>query len=206
MPRAMARTASVNSSREPSRATWWSSHGTTRAPATIIRAAKMAALPRAMTSSPIGPKELAAWSSTVPPSIGAIVGRSTSTTTVNRSSTMSQPTAMRPCAVSRSPRSISARSRTTVLATDTARPSTSPPPRPQPSASPSATPRSVATRIWPIAPGMAIDFTANRSRIEKWMPTPNIRRITPSSASSVAMSWSATKPGVNGPIATPAAM
>ena len=38
------------------------------------------------------------------------------------------------------------------------------------------------------------------------MPTPNISRITPISASSVAIELSAIKPGVNGPIATPARM
>ncbi len=39
---------------------------------------------------------------------------------------------------------------------------------------------------------------------EKCRPTPNISRMTPISASSLARFWSATKPGVNGPTATPA--
>ena len=120
--------------------------------------------------------------------------------TARRSSTMSQPTAIRPCGVSSSLRSVSARSRTTVLAIESARPSTSPPPMPQPSADPSRCPSSAATIVWTMAPGIAIDRTASRSRIENWMPTPNISRMTPSSASSRAMSVSAIEPGVNGPI------
>ena len=61
-------------------------------------------------------------------------------TTVNRSSTISQPTAIRPCGASSSPRSSRVRSRTTVLATETASPRMSPPPIPQPSATPRPTP------------------------------------------------------------------
>lgn len=45
------------------------------------------------------------------------------------------------------------------------------------------------------SPGMAIDFTAIRSLSEKCSPTPNISRMTPSSASSGASLVSATKPG-----------
>ena len=93
-----------------------------------------------------------------------------------------------------------------MLATDTARPRTSPPPTPQPSATPSKVPSTVATMICTAAPGIAMLRTASRSRNEKWIPTPNISRITPSSASSVAISGSAMNPGVNGPMSTPAAM
>jgi hypothetical protein len=96
--------------------------------------------------------------------------------------------------------------RTTVLAIDSARPNTSPPPTPHPSAEPSHTPNRHETTVWMIAPGTAMERTARRSRIEKWIPTPNISRMTPSSASSRAMSVSAIRPGVNGPIATPATM
>ena len=39
---------------------------------------------------------------------------------------------------------------------------------------------------------------------EKCSPTPNISRMTPTSASWLAMFWSATKPGVNGPMTIPA--
>ena len=108
-------------------------------------------------------------------------------TIVTRSSTISQPIAMRPCEVSSSPRSVIARSRTTVLATDSASPSTSPPPIPQPRATPSIRPRRVAMTIWMSAPGIAIARTAARSRSEKWIPTPNISRMIPMSASSSAM-------------------
>ena len=93
-----------------------------------------------------------------------------------------------------------------MLAIDSARPRTRPPPIPHPSADPNHTPRAVATTVWIRAPGMAIQRTASSSRNENWMPTPNISRITPTSASSVAMAGSATSPGVNGPITTPAAM
>ena len=51
-------------------------------------------------------------------STGASAGSSTSVSTIARSSTMSQPTAMRPRSVSSSRRSCIARSSTTVLATD----------------------------------------------------------------------------------------
>ena len=39
--------------------------------------------------------------------------------------------------------------------------------------------------IWPSAPGIAIARTAARSRSEKWIPTPNISRMIPMSASSM---------------------
>ena len=60
--------------------------------------------------------------------------------------------------------------------------------------------------IWMSAPGIAIARTAARSRSEKWIPTPNISRMIPMSASSSARSTSAMKPGVNGPSTTPATM
>ena len=74
----------------------------------------------------------------------------------------------------------------------------------QPIQRPSRAPISVAAPIWATAPGRAIARTASSSRKEKCMPTPNMRRITPISASSFAIAWSATKPGVKGPTATPA--
>ena len=49
--------------------------------------------------------------------------------------------------------------------------------------------------IWMSAPGTAIDLTAARSRSEKWMPTPNISRMIPMSASSSATEVSARRPG-----------
>ncbi len=177
-----------------------------RLPATIITAAKIAALPRATTRSPSGLPVTLVVPASVPPRSVAIVGSTTSTATVTRSSTITQPTAVRPWTVSSSFRSSSARSRTTVLAIEMASPSTSPPPTPQPIAAPNATPRSVTTAIRMIAPGTANARTAIRSSIEKWIPTPNISRITPISASSVAIALSAINPGVNGPITTPARM
>ena len=80
-----------------------------------------------------------------------------------RSSTISQPTAMRPRSVSSSRRSCRARSSTTVLATDSARPKTRPAPIDQPSHQASPMPSSVATAIWTTAPGMAIARTDSRS-------------------------------------------
>ena len=72
----------------------------------------------------------------------------------------------------------------------------------EPQASPQ--PSSVATAICASAPGMAMARTESRSFSEKCMPTPNISRMTPISASSVASPGSATKPGVAGPMTTPA--
>ena len=94
---------------------------------------------------------------------------------------------------------LQARSSTTVLATDSARPKTRPAPIDQPSHHARPMPSSVATAICTIAPGMAMARTDSRSLSEKCRPTPNISRMTPISASSLAMPWSATKPGVNGP-------
>jgi hypothetical protein len=121
-----------------------------------------------------------------------------------RSSTTSQPMAMRPVNESRMPRLSSARSSTTVLATDSASPNTSAAPGLQPHHIARPPPRSVATAICASAPGSAILRTARRSSREKWRPTPNISSMTPISASCAAMLASATKPGVNGPMITPA--
>ena len=120
------------------------------------------------------------------------------------SSTISQPTAMRPRRVSSRRRSSIARSSTTVLATDSARPNTKPLSGVQPMPQASAQPRPVATAICAMAPGIAIALTSSRSSSEKCRPTPNISNITPSSDNWLASSWSATKPGVNGPTKTPA--
>ena len=65
-------------------------------------------------------------------------------------------------------------------------------------------PSSVAHTICTIAPGTAMDLTESRSSSEKCRPTPNINKMTPISASSLANVWLATKPGVAGPISTPA--
>ncbi len=116
---------------------------------------------------------------------------------------MSQPTAIRPSPVSSAPRSSSARRSTTVLATERQRPNTSPEPHAQPQRCETNMPSSDATAICARAPGTAILRTAQRSFGEKCRPTPNMSRITPISASCEARPESATKPGVNGPTATP---
>ena len=113
MPRAMARTASVNSSRDWVRATCVSTHGRTRPPTTMVRP------PRATTLTSASP---IATGTVRPPDSAKIAGISTSTSTVNRSSTTSQPTAMCPVGVCSWRLSESTRTRTTVLATDRATP------------------------------------------------------------------------------------
>ena len=75
---------------------------------------------------------------------------------------------------------------------------------PQPHHRANAIPSDVATIICTTAPGTAILRTARRSPHEKCSPTPNISSITPISANWLAKAASATKPGVNGPMATPA--
>ena len=111
---------------------------------------------------------------------------------------------MRPRRVSSRRRSSSARVTTTVLATDSASPKITAPIVGQPCHSPNAMPIVVTKAICTSAPGTATCFTSSRSRSEKCRPTPNISRITPTSASCGARVWSATKPGVNGPTMTPA--
>ncbi len=105
---------------------------------------------------------------------------------------------MRPLSVSRRPRSSSARSRTTVLATERARPKTRPWPRVQPQARARPMPMAVAAVICTTAPGRAMERTAIRSLKEKCSPTPNISRMTPISASWPVRLLSPTKPGVSG--------
>jgi hypothetical protein len=76
---------------------------------------------------------------------------------------------------------------TTVLATDSATPKTMPAPSPQPCSHASAAPSAVATAICASAPGIAMARTDSSSLIENCSPTPNISRITPISARSLAM-------------------
>jgi hypothetical protein len=80
-----------------------------------------------------------------------------------------------------------ARSSTTVLATDSASPKTMPAPIGQPSHHASPIPSAVALAIWTTAPGMAMPRTESRSSSEKCSPTPNISRMMPISASSLAI-------------------
>ncbi|GAV34304.1 hypothetical protein ROTAS13_01969 [Roseomonas sp. TAS13] len=174
--------------------------GMTRRPTSSITATKAETfarvMPRIVATSP---------AETLPPAeIWPTTGSSTSATTITRSSTTSQPTAIRPRSVSSRRLSPRARVSTTVLATDRARPKTMPAWRLQPRAQAKAMPISVATAICTTAPGTAMLRTDIRSFSEKCSPTANIRRMTPISASSAASSASATKPGVKGPTATPA--
>ena len=167
----------------------------TRRPTTSISATKAATLASVTPSTPQMPrlagraKDLDAAVGvrrSVPPSTPASAGSSTSASTIARSSTISQPTAMRPRSVSIMRRSCSARSSTTVVATDSARPKTRPAPIDQPSAQASAAPSTVAKAICTTAPGTAMARTDSRSFSEKCRPTPNISRMTPISASSSA--------------------
>ena len=80
-----------------------------------------------------------------PPSTPASAGSSTSASTVMRSSTTSQPTAMRPSSEASVPCCSSARSSTTVLATDSARPKSRPEPSGQPHRCAMPAPSAVAT-------------------------------------------------------------
>ena len=125
-------------------------------------------------------------SSACPPKSTAVAGNSTSAKTMTRSSTSNQPTAIRPLIESSRPRSPSALSSTTVLAQDRLRPKTSAEPKLQPHSIETPTPSKVATAICKIAPGRAIRRTCIRSFREKCIPTPNIRNMTPSSASWLA--------------------
>ncbi len=139
-----------------------------------------------------------------PPSAWATTGSSTSASTIARSSTISQPTAMRPLAVVTALRSSRAFSSTTVLATDRLRPSTSPLARLHPQASAKAVPSAVAITICPTAPGIARRRTARRSATEKCRPTPNIISMTPISASWPARPPSVRESGIALPTTTPA--
>ena len=202
-PRAITNTERRNSSRLPVCAMACSTHGMTRLPTISMMATKAAILAMVMpTSSATEARSTCA--APFPPNSPAKAGSRTRVSTITMSSTISHPTAMRPRVLSTSRRSWSARSRTTVLATESARPNTSPAPIGQPSQWARAMPSTVAHRICTMAPGMAMLRTDSRSSSEKCRPTPNISRITPISASWLARFWSATKPGVNGPIRMPA--
>src|SRR5688500_19060514 len=124
---AAATTHSVNSSREPVRATCQSSHGKKRRPTTSIR------VMNAATASTVLPSV----SQRLPldglaPNTSASGGSKTRTSTIARSSTTSQPTAIRPLADSTALLLSSALSSTTVLATDRETPNTIAPPTGQP--------------------------------------------------------------------------
>lgn len=196
---ASARIVSVNSSRDRRRATFTSIQGTIRDPTRNTRATSAPSFPRATRSETNRPREAAAGSAAWPRT-----GITTRTITVRTSSTMSQPMAAWPAGVPARLCVSSPRSSTTVLATESAMPRTRPAFSGQPNQTPMAKPDSVATALWSKAPGMAIPFTSMRSSRWKWSPTPNISKTTPISASWLASLASPTKPGVKGPMATPA--
>ena len=125
--------------------------GITRLPTISMMATKAATLPRVIAIGRASANKL----SVAPAfSTGASAGNSTSVSTIAMSSTISQPTAMRPRSVSSKRRSCIARSSTTVLATDKARPNTTPALIDQPSHHASPMPSAVATAICAMAPGM----------------------------------------------------
>ena len=76
---------------------------------------------------------------------------------------------------------------TTVLATESATPNTRPAPNVQPCSDASAMPSGVATTICTSAPGTAMARTESSSLSENCNPTPNISKITPMSARSLAI-------------------
>src|SRR6185295_1599462 len=95
MPTAAVMTVRVNSSREPVRATCDSTHGTNLLPSTSISATNTDTLPSVIASVMPNPRVAPSASAVAsPPSDAANAGNNTSTSTIARSSTMSQPTAM----------------------------------------------------------------------------------------------------------------
>ena len=96
-----------------------------RLPTISMTATKAATL---ASVTPSGNGERRQGSRRCPLNTGASAGSSTSASTIARSSTISQPTAMRPRSVSIRRRSCMARSSTTVLATESASPNTMPAP------------------------------------------------------------------------------
>ena len=164
-----------------------------------MNAATCSSVPTSVSHSGVAPGA-AGCSPSMPASGGSI----TSASTVARSSTTSQPTAMRPFIVSSTPRASSALSSTTVLAHDSEKPNTNAATGDQPHHTATPKPSAVAMAICTTAPGRAMRLTAMRSASEKCRPTPNIKSITPISDSSEAIATFATNPGVAGPMMTPA--
>ena len=154
IPIAVAMTARVKSSRDPSPSTRVKSHGSTREPTTSINPVSSAALPRAAPTWITMLRDVGLPSA---PDVVARIGSSTNATTVNRSSTINQPIATLPASVSSVPRCRRARINTTVLATEIARPRTTDERTLHPKATPASAPSVVAIAICTTAPG-----TANR--------------------------------------------
>ena len=137
--------------------------------------------------------------------VSASAGSSTSASTIARSSTMSQPTAICPLRYRCSAlRSSSARSSTTVLATDSDRPKTRPAPILQPSSQRHAGAHGGGDGD--LRDGAGQRDGAHRQQVlerevqadaEHQQDDADFREFG-------AQAWSATKPGVNGPTRTPA--
>ena len=142
---------------------------------------KMANLPSMMTTERA--ISTASGAVSTPWNSAASPGSSTSTSTMAMSCTISQPTVMRPRSVSTSRRSCNTRSSTTVLATDSAMPKMTPAPGGQPSDQPSRHAERRGDQALRQRPGMAMARTDSKSLSEKCSPTPNISRMTPTSAS-----------------------
>src|SRR3990167_4446062 len=120
-PTAAATTLSVNSSCEPVRATIHRIFGKTRRPTTSIKRMKAATLASVMPTEsqmPVNPASAVAEGLVSGDNTPASAGNNTSTSTMTRSSTTNQPTAIWPLIDLSSPLASSARNSTTVLATE----------------------------------------------------------------------------------------
>ena len=107
----------------------------------------------------------------------------------------SQPRAMWPTGVCSLRASESTRTRTTVLATDSVSPNTTDAVSGHPNIRATPAPSAVAAAMPTSAPGMATRRTASSSSRWNCSPTPNMIRITPTSASCSAMAAFAVKAG-----------
>src|SRR5216117_1856763 len=193
VPRPTARTTSRNSSSLCVRATRRMSAGTTRAARNNAGTSTSAALPNAIATA-IG------RSVTPAPSAGS----KTVSATTARSSTSEMPIMTRPWRVCSSPRSMSSRTSTIVLATEMTSPMTSPCPGGQPSTTPAPAPSAAVSTMPSGPPSSATHRTRSRSRSENSMPTENISRTTPISANSSKVWVSDTVgPGVKRPTRMP---
>jgi hypothetical protein len=161
MPMAAATTARVNNSLEPVPAICQRSQGITRRPTIIIKPMK-APTCSSVLAMVIQTASLPDTATALPPRSAASGGKRTNTRTVAKSSTISQPTAIRPFMLSSIPRASSALSNTTVLAQDNDKPKSNPWPHGQPHHQDAAIPSSVAQVICTTAPGTAIRLTASK--------------------------------------------
>ncbi len=131
-------------------------------------------------------------------------GMSTIRITTARSSTSVMPIMTRPWRECSSPRSMSRRASTIVLATEITMPTMAPCSSGQPRAAATPTPSTTDRRMPSGPPSSATHFTLRRSRSENSMPIENIRRMTPISANSSKVWRSETEgPGVRGLIRIP---